>query len=131
MGGTAGDEEEYPDDFEEPTKDAGELEEVIDNYKRVLSGDITLPGEMSLKKPDPGSFSPISEAPSADEIDPGTLSELRSAQEKKLVMDYLGEDIYQEVYEYLIEARSNEADDKVIAAQMRYFVGDDKTALSY
>lgn len=92
---------EYIDDFEEATKDAGEMEDVLDNYKRVLSGDITLPGEMGSLKKSSGGFSPISEAPSADEIDPGTMNKLKDAKEKKLVMDYLGEDLYHEIYDYL------------------------------
>lgn len=92
---------EYIDDFEEATKDAGEMEDVLDNYKRVLSGDITLPGAMGSLKKSSGGFSPISEAPSTDEIDPGTMNKLKDAKEKKLVMDYLGEDLYLEIYDYL------------------------------
>ena len=122
--------EEYPDDFEDATRNTGELEDVLDNYKRVLSGDITLPGEMSLKKAS-GSFSAISEVSSDQEIDPGTLSKLRDSKEKKIIMDCLGEDLYDEIYSYLKEAREKEVDDRVIQAQMKYFVGEkNKDALS-
>lgn len=124
------DDENYYDDFEEATKNHEEMEGVLDNYKRVLSGDITLPGEKSLKKQKSG-MSPISEASTKDEIDPGTMSKLRDAREKKILMDYFGEDLYHDIYSYLLEARKNEVDDKVIQAQMKYFVGkQDKSALS-
>lgn len=42
-------ESKYPDDFEEPTKNQSELDDVVDNYRRVFSGDITLPGSVPLK----------------------------------------------------------------------------------
>lgn len=91
--------EDYEDDFEQATRNAEELENVLDNYKRVLSGDITQVAEKSLKKK--GGLSPISEVSSTAELDPGTLNKLKDAREKKLVMDYLGEDAYHEVYSYL------------------------------
>lgn len=116
--------DDYPDDFEDVTKNPNELEDVLDNYKRVLSGDITLPGQMSLKKQGSGGFSPISEAPSSDEMDAGTLSKLRNAKEKKIWFDYFGEDLYHEIYSYLKEARENEVDDTTIQSKLKYFVGE-------
>ena len=46
-------------------------------------------------------------------------------------MDYFGEDLYQEIYEYLLEARQKDVSDKVIERQMKYFVGSkNKDALN-
>lgn len=124
------DDEDYIDDFEDATRNSEELENVLDNYKRVLSGDITLPGEKSLKKKS-GGMPPISEAPSSAELDPGTMSKLRDAKEKKVLLDYFGEDLYHDIYNYLKEARMKEVDDRVIQSQMKYFVGSqNKEALS-
>jgi serine/threonine protein kinase len=123
--------DEYADDFEEATKNAEEMEDVLENYKRILSGDITLPGAQSLKKPSGGSLSSISEASSTDEIDHGTMSKLRNAREKKMLMDYFGEDLYIDIFNYLTEARKYDYPDLEIKDRMRDFVGStNKEALS-
>jgi len=123
-------EDEYQDDFEEATKDAGQLTGVLDNYKRILSGDIANYGEKPLKREE-GEFSPISEAPSTDEFDPGTMIDLKNAKEKQLLLNYFGEDLYHTMYDYLLEARRNEVSDKVIQTQLQKFVGsDNKEGLS-
>lgn len=121
----------YPDDFEEPTRNQAELEDVLENYRRVYSGDITLPGSAPLKKQtSDGGLSPISEA-SGEDMDSSTISKLRISKEKKIIMDYFGEDLYEEIYEYLKEAREKDVNDKVIERQMKYFVGNtNKEALS-
>ena len=87
---------------------------------------------MSLKKQSSGGFSPISEAASSDEMDSGTLSKLRNAKEKKVWLDYFGEDLYHEIYSYLKEARESEVSDTVIQSKLKFFVGEkNKDALSY
>jgi len=95
--------EEYQDDFEEATKDAAQLTGVLDNYKRVLSGDIATYGENSLKKTGSEGFSPIAEASSTAEFDTATPIEVKNAREKQLIMDHLGDD-YDMIYDYLLEA---------------------------
>lgn len=75
-------------------------------------------------------LSPISET-SAESTDPATMFMLRASKDKKSIMDYFGEDLYQEIYEYLLEARQKDVSDKVIERQMKYFVGStNKNALN-
>ena len=124
-------EDDYQDDFEEATKDAKQMTWVLDNYKRVVSGDIQTYGEMSLKKTGYGDFSPISEAASADEFDTATMIGMKNAKEKQNLIDYFGEDQFDIIYEYLLEARRNDVSDSVIQSQWKKFVGSsNKEALS-
>lgn len=51
------------------------------------------------------------------------MSKLRDAKEKKICMDFFGEDLYYEIYSYLKEARGNDVDDRVIQAQLKHYVG--------
>lgn len=125
----AEEEAKYPDDFEEPTRNQDELDDVIDNYKRIYSGDITLPGEHSLKKSGSTSDSGLSTISEVSGEGTGFRSEARS-KEKEMIMNYFGKDTFSEIYGYLQEAREKDVDDKVIDRQMRYFVGNDKQSLS-
>lgn len=121
---------EYPDDFEEATRNQAELEDVLDNYRRIYSGDITLPGENPLKRTSSDGLSSISEV-SGEDIDPATMSKMRIGKEKTIIMDYFGDELYEEIYDYLKKARTKNADDKVIERQMKKFVGgSNKEALS-
>jgi serine/threonine protein kinase len=124
----AEEEAKYPDDFEEPTRNQEELEDVLDNYRRIYSGDITLQGEKSLKKSAGDDLSIISEV--SAENSNGNIK-ARTTLEKDMIVNYFGKDLYAEIYDYLKEAREKEVSDIVIERQMKYFVGNtNKEALS-
>jgi len=125
------DDEDYLDDFEDATRDENQMTGVLDNYRRILSGDIHDYGEDPLKKHDSEPFSPISEAPSADEFDPGTIRDLASQKEQNAIREYFGDENYEVMYDYLLEARRNNVDDATIQDQLKKFVGPtNKEALS-
>jgi serine/threonine protein kinase len=124
------DDEEYADDFEDATRDLAQLTGVLDNYKKVLSGDVWEFDEEPQKKT-PGAFSPISEAPSFDEAEYGTIVSMKNMNERNMLLEYFGDDLYNKMYDYLMYARKKDLDDKIIQSALKEFVGpSNKQALS-
>jgi serine/threonine protein kinase len=125
------DDEEYTIDFEDATRDMAQLTGVLDNYKRVLSGDVCEFGEAPLKKTSNSEFSVISEEPSLDESEYGTIVAMKNMNEKNALIEYFGDDLYNNMYDYLMHARKKDLDDGIIQAALKEFVGPhNKQALS-
>ena len=116
----------YEDDkFEEEetaVENKQEREQVVDNYKRILSGKIEVPEETPLP-----SSSVLKHQVSKEE----ELVKLRIEQNKAVIRKFLGQEMFDEVYKFLIKQRSEGVEDVLIVGELQRATQGNRQVLDY
>jgi hypothetical protein len=48
---------------------------------------------------------------------------MKNMTEKNMLIEYFGDDLYNKMYDYLMQARKKDLDDKIIQTALKEFVG--------
>ena len=105
-----------------------ELNEVMDNYKRVLSGFQQAP-EVPVKREEEKSVPLAVPQPSLQMTQAINKGQMMTNQ-KMAIMTAMGPDLYHKVYTFLLQQRGTDSNEQVMYEELKRMVGGDKKLMS-